>query len=184
MGAFSSHSTSTIRTSYPAQSPYSLDADIETASGTRTTLAELGGTPRIASMFYGHCASMCPVTLRTLQQLDASLSTAERSRLSFLLLSLDPSRDSVEVLKQYADAAHLRSDRWTLGRSATDQVPRIAERLGVRYRAIAGGEIDHGSELVLLDAQGRTVARSNGLGVVDDAFMSAVHALLADGPAQ
>src|SRR5688572_4815163 len=69
-GAVSPYSIQLVEASYPSQSLYALDAGLEIASGTRTTLAELGGTPRIASLFYGHCASMCPVALRTLQKLD------------------------------------------------------------------------------------------------------------------
>jgi protein SCO1/2 len=173
-----------IRASYPSESLYALDADIESASGTRTSLAQLGGEPRIATMFYAHCASMCPVVLKTLQQLDASLTASERRRLSFLMLSLDPARDSLQVLKDHADAAHVNPERWVIGRTAAEVVPRVAERLGVRYRALAGGEIDHASELILLDAQGRAVARTNGLGQLDDGFLSALRTLLADGAAQ
>jgi protein SCO1/2 len=170
-----------IRSSYPSGSLYALDAEVESAGGIRTPLAALGGGPRIATMFYAHCASMCPIALRTLQQLDASLSANERRRLRFLMLSLDPARDSPQALEAHAGAAHLDPDRWMVGRTSVEAVPLVAERLGVRYRALANGELDHASELILLDAKGRAVARTNGLGIVDESFIAALRALLAEG---
>ena len=56
----------------------------------------------------------------------------------------------------------------------------VAALLGVRYRELADGEFNHSSALVLLDAQGRVVARTERLGPVPDpAFLAAVKSTLA-----
>ena len=51
----------------------------------------------------------------------------------------------------------------------------IAGVLGIRYRALADGEFNHTSALVLLDAHGRELARTEKLGgTPDPAFIAAV----------
>ena len=57
---------------------------------------------------------------------------------------------------------------------------RTAAVLGIRYRALADGEFNHSSALVLLDGEGRVLARTEQLGAVPDpAFLAAVKAALA-----
>jgi protein SCO1/2 len=54
----------------------------------------------------------------------------------------------------------------------------------VRYRALADGEFNHTSALVLLDGEGRVVARTEKIGSVPDPeFLAEVRKLLAKSPA-
>ena len=66
--------------------------------------------------------------------------------------------------------------------------PSLVRQLGVwrtdgggpAYRQLADGEFNHTSALVLLDAEGRVVARTEQVGSkVDPEFMAAVHRVLA-----
>jgi protein SCO1/2 len=50
----------------------------------------------------------------------------------------------------------------------------------VRYRKLANGEFNHSSELILLDAEGRVLARTDKLGgVPDPAFVAKVRQAVA-----
>ena len=49
---------------------------------------------------------------------------------------------------------------------------------GVQYRALANRDINHSTAIVLLDADGRIVARTDKLGDVDAEFMAALHKAL------
>ena len=61
-----------------------------------------------------------------------------------------------------------------------EDVRAIAGVLGVRYRVLADGEFNHTGVLVLLDADGRIVARSSKTGgAVDPLFMDRIRAALA-----
>jgi protein SCO1/2 len=58
-------------------------------------------------------------------------------------------------------------------------VRSVAGVLGVRYRQLADGEFNHTSALLLLDRDGRIVARTEKIGsVVDPEFIAAVHRVL------
>ena len=44
----------------------------------------------------------------------------------------------------------------------------------IQYRALAGGDINHSTALVLLDANGRIVARTAKIGETDPEFVAAI----------
>jgi protein SCO1 len=157
-----------------AESLYSLDLPIETADGSLRSLRTLSGKPRIATMFYAHCQSMCPLTIRTVKALDRSLSPSEREALGYVLLSLDPQRDAPETLRERARSEGLDAGRWVLGRTRDLDVSRVADVLGIRWRSLSSGEIDHAGALVLLDSQGRELSRTTSLGAVDAQFLKDV----------
>ena len=53
--------------------------------------------------------------------------------------------------------------------------PPLAGVLGVRYRELADGEFNHTSALILLDAEGRVLARTEKMGAKPDPeFVAAV----------
>ena len=97
-----------------------------------------------------------------------------------LMISLDPNRDDATALKATADKRQLNLTRWTLAQPRPAELRAIAGVLGVRFRPLDDGEINHTGVLVLLDADGQIVARSSQTtGAVDADFLKRVHALLA-----
>ena len=107
--------------------------------------------------------------------MEHALRPEERERLDILLVSLDPTRDDTAALKTVFDRRKLDGTRWTLARTGAHDVRKLAALLGVRYRALADGEFNHTSVLVLLDAQGRRLASSTALGAKPDPdFLAAV----------
>jgi protein SCO1 len=165
----------------PRTSLDALNIALETSSGERLSLAATGGRVRIATMFYAHCPTMCPMTLDTLKRLDAALSETEREKLGVLLLSLDPARDSPAVLQQFQADHVLAANRYLLARTSKYEVSRLADALRISPGSEAGGMVDHSAALVLFDANGRELARTEHVGQLDASFLTAVRQALAAG---
>ncbi|KFN45005.1 SCO family protein [Arenimonas oryziterrae] len=143
-------------------------------------LADRRGSAQIVGMFYSACPYMCPLIIDTGLGIDHALTPAERTRLRVLLVSIDPGRDTPAVLSALAKKRRLDTTRWTLARTDEDSVRKLAAVLGVRYRRLASGDYNHTSALILLDAEGRIVARTEHMGATPDpAFLAAVHRTLA-----
>jgi len=105
----------------------------------------------------------------------ANLTPDERARLHVTFISFDPARDKTRALAQLRVDRELDRAQWTLARLEPADVRTVAALLGVRYRALANGDFNHTSALILLDADGRVVARTERLGgTPDPAFMAAV----------
>jgi protein SCO1/2 len=169
----------------PGDSVYLLDAGFSDQAGKAFTLADRRGKPQLVSMFYTSCRYVCPLIVDSAKGVEHALSPAERDRLGVLLISMDPARDDTAALASVARKRKLDPARWTLARTEAASVRSVAALLGVRYRALADGEFNHTSALVLLDGEGRVVARTERLGSVPDPeFLAAVRAALAGSPGQ
>ena len=167
-------------TPLPRDSVYQLEAPLTDQSGRRLMLAAKRGSPQLVVMFYASCKFICPTIIDTVLDLDRKLTPAERQRFGVLLISLDAQRDDPGALKALADQRGLDLARWTLAQPQAADVRAIAGVLGVRYRVLADGEFNHTGVLVLLDADGRIVARSSQTsGTVDPPFMDRIRSALA-----
>ena len=168
----------------PGDSLYLLDDAFSDQAGRSFVLADRRGEPQLVAMFYTSCRYVCPLIVDSAKGIEHALSPAERTRLGILLVSMDPARDDTAALASVARKRKLDPARWTLARTDAGTVRRVAALLGIRYRALADGEFNHSSALVLLDGQGRVVARTERLGPVPDpAFLAAVKSTLAAKPA-
>jgi protein SCO1/2 len=168
----------------PGDSLYLLQDSFSDQSGNAFQLADRRGKPQVVAMFYTSCRYICPLIVDSAKGVEHALTPAERARMGVLLISMDPARDDTAALASVARKRRLDPARWTLARTEAGTVRRVAALLGVRYRELADGEFNHSSALVLLDAQGRVVARTERLGPVPDpAFLAAVKAALAAGKA-
>ena len=163
----------------PRDSVYQLAAPLTDQGGRPLLLADKRGRAQLVVMFYTSCKFICPTIIDTVLDLDQKLTPLERARLGVLMISLDPQRDDATALKATADKRQLDLTRWTLAQPRPADLRALAGVLGVRYRPLEDGEINHTGQLVLLDADGRIVARSAKTGgSVDPLFLERIRRTL------
>lgn len=167
----------------PADSVYQLPLQLTGQDGRTWPWARLRGTPRVVAMFYASCQYMCPLIIDGARGVERGLTPAQQQRVGFVLLSMDPRRDTPAALQALAAKRRLAAPRWLLAAPAQADVRKLAGVLGIRYRALADGEFNHTSELILLDADGRIIARTEQVGArVDPAFLAAVRRAATPAP--
>lgn len=160
----------------PGDSIYRLNPRLVDQDGRSVALDSLRGAPLVVSMFYSSCDMVCPLIFETIKQTRLALPAARRERVNVLMVSFDPERDTVAQLKITA-AAHGCDSHWTLARASEGDVRQIAAVLGVQYRRLPSGAFNHSSAILLVDPEGRIVARTGKLGEVDPAFVAAIERL-------
>ena len=166
----------------PGDSLYHLQAGFTDLHGQSRQWAQLQGRPQLVSMFYGNCSLMCPLILENAKAVQKQLSPEQRARLGVAMITLDPARDTPAALAEVAERNRTPAD-WQYLQPDADDVRAVASVLDVRYRFREDGSINHTSVLVLLDAQGRPLARSEVVGAAPDpAFLQQVRAALAQTP--
>lgn len=159
----------------PGDSVYQLAAPMTDQQGRQFDWRARRGTPQVVTMFYTSCQYICPLIVDSGKAIEKQLSPAERNRVGLLLVSMDPKRDDPQALAKVATQRKLDPRHWTLARPAQEDVRAIAGVLGIRYRALADGEFNHTSALVLIDADGRILARTEQVGSKPDPeFVAAV----------
>lgn len=163
----------------PPESVLQQEGAFTDQSGKVFHLADRRGHVQIVSMFYSSCTYTCPLMIDSALSVEHALTPVQRDALRILLVSFDPQRDTPVVLQALAAKRHLDTQRWTLARTDDGSVRKLAALLGVRYRKLANGEFNHTSGLILLDADGRIVAKTEQIGPLPDPkFLAAVQAAL------
>ncbi|PWU09381.1 MAG: hypothetical protein C5B50_27525 [Verrucomicrobia bacterium] len=157
-----------------------LNATWETDSGQKVRLADLNGEIRVISMFYSTCEGVCVRTKQDMQRIEAALSPAARERVGFLLVTLDPARDTCAALRSYRRVEGLSPSRWTLLRGQSEATEKLAALLGVGARWDSTGRFIHSSQIVLLDDSGRILNRYDGLSANLEEIASELEAASAE----
>lgn len=164
----------------PSDSVYQLDVQLVDQAGKRQPWSAQRGKPRLVAMFYTSCQYICPLIVDSGKAIEHQLTPAEQKRIGITLISMDPARDTPKALYAVVAKRKLDTRRWTLASPRKDDVRQVAGVLGVRYRELADGEFNHTSALVLLDADGRVLARTETMGSKPDPeFVAQVKRALA-----
>jgi len=124
-------------------------------------LADSRGKVVLLYFGYTYCPDICPTSLQTVAQALDGLSADERARVQVLFVSVDPERDTLERLRDYA--AFFAPEILPLG-GTPQEIAAVAQRYGVYYARASGPEagnsyvIDHGAFVYLVAPDGRLVA--------------------------
>jgi protein SCO1/2 len=163
----------------PSDSVYQLPLVLTDQHGKARDWTQRRGRPQLVAMFYSNCRFICPLIIESGKAVQRQLSPAQQAKLGVLYISMDPARDTPARLAQVARERRIDDARWTLASPRAADVRAVAGVLDIRYRQLSDGEFNHTSALILLDADGRILARTETMGSdVDPAFVAAVRAAL------
>jgi protein SCO1/2 len=129
-------------------------------SGRPFQLAQLRG--KIVLLFFGYtsCPDACPTTLSKISRVYKMLGP-RGDRVVTLFISLDPGRDTPQVLKEYLKYFKLNS----VGLTGTkEEIDLVVNKYGAKYEieksdSAAGYHINHSTDLYLLDQKGEVSRR-------------------------
>ena len=130
--------------------PFAL---IDANNGETVTERSFEGKLMVIYFGYTFCPDACPTTLNNVSQALAKLG-ADADRIAPLFISVDPERDTPQVMARYVKAFDPRI-RGLTGDAETTL--RVAKEFGVYYRKhdVPGGYlIDHSSLLYIMDGKG------------------------------
>ena len=172
-----------VEPALPGDSMYQVEATLTDQRGATVDWNSLRGQPRVVSMFYANCHLMCPMIIESGKSLQKQLAKAGSGTIDVTMLSLDPARDTPQALAEVGATHRLDDAHWQLLRPRSSDVRTLASVLNIRYRAQPDGTFNHTSTLILLDPQGREIARDDVEGLhPDPAFVARVKDTLAAQP--
>lgn len=125
-------------------------------TGKPRTLADFRGKVVVVFFAYVRCPDVCPTTLYELKSVVGQLGE-EGKRVQVLVVTVDPERDTRELLAQYVPAFHpdflgLYGDK--------EQIARTAKEFKVYYQKVPGSRpdnysMDHTAGSYVFDPSGR-----------------------------
>lgn len=114
-------------------------------SGKPITLADLSGKIWIADFIYTTCTDTCPLQSAEMAKLQAELADVKNFRL--VSISVDPTKDTPAVLKQYAARFKADAERWLF---LTGDKEQVASLIQGGFRLSAAPLKQDGSDAVIL----------------------------------
>ncbi len=153
---------------------YQHDAVWQTDAEDSLALADFRGGPVVLAMVYADCGTACPLIVQDMKRIGKAAGDVP---LRYVLVSLDPERDTPERMRSFRHM-HAIGEGWTMLRGSEDDVQTLAAILGVRYRPDSDGAIAHSNIISLLDAHGDVVVQQEGLGLDPAPAVAALHASL------
>ncbi len=134
---------------------FGRDFTLTDHNGQRRTLADFRG--KVVTLFFGftHCPDVCPTTLGEMATVMKELGR-DADRLQVLFVTVDPARDTAEVLKRYVPAFNPSFLGMT---GSAEDIARTAKEFKIIYQRqdLPGGSysMDHSAGTYIMDAEGR-----------------------------
>jgi protein SCO1/2 len=127
--------------------------------GRQRSLEDFRGKLVLLYFGYAFCPDVCPTDLAAMAQAARTLGT-EGDKLQLVFITLDPERDTQELLRNYVAAFH---PRFVALRGTEDEVRRVATAYKVYFEKVrppgsSAYLIDHMAFVFLLDRDGKYLA--------------------------
>lgn len=135
---------------------YAQGFSLSDQNGQLRTLKDFAG--KVVVVFFGftQCPDVCPTSMAELAQVKKMLG-AEGDKLQAVFITVDPERDTPELLKAYM--ANFDPSFLAL-RPTSEQLPQVAKDFKLYYKKVAGKSkssysMDHSAGSYVFDGDGR-----------------------------
>ena len=122
--------------------------------GGHVTLADFRGKVVAVTFIYTFCTATCPVLTPMMSFVQDQLGPNFGTKIAFVSISVDPERDTPEVLKEYGQAFGANLAGWAFLTGTPDAIRDVTRRYGVFASKTANGEVDHTFLTSIVDPSG------------------------------
>jgi len=131
--------------------------------GASVKLADYRGKVVAVTFIFTLCADTCPVLTPMMSFVQDQLGADFGEKIHFVSITVDPERDTPEVLKEYAQAFGANLSGWSFLTGTPDAIRDVTRRYGIFAAKTANGSIDHTFLTSIIDQRG--ILRVQYLGV-------------------
>ncbi|WP_373230281.1 SCO family protein [Cohnella sp.] len=128
--------------------------DIE---GNEVALSNTNGKARLLYFFFANCPDVCPPTTFVMSQVQDELKEdgVFGDEVQFLSVSIDPTRDTPEVLKEYSERFEADPNGWKFLRGDEQETAALARKYQILVEKDKEGNFSHMNLIVLMDKNGQ-----------------------------
>ena len=130
------------------------DFALVSQDGAKVTLESLRGKVVAVTFIYTWCPDVCPMLTDKMARVQDELGSDFGSKVAFVSITIDPERDTPDVLKEYAEAFDANLAGWSFLTGEPAAVLEVARRYGVVVVPAADGQVDHTLLTTLVDRGG------------------------------
>jgi protein SCO1/2 len=124
-------------------------------NGKPVALADLRGKVVALTFIYTGCPDICPLLTQKMVDVQDELGAEFGPKIAFVSISLDPERDTPEVLKDYAQFWGAKLEGWSFLTGSPEAVGDVTRHYGVFFSKKEDGSVEHSQLTTLVDAYGQ-----------------------------
>jgi protein SCO1/2 len=157
---------------------------LRTQDGVRLSLSDLHGKVVVVTFIYTTCADTCPLLTAKMASLQTILGADFGPKVFFVSITVDPERDTLAVLKRYAQAHGANFAGWAFLTGTLAEIRDVARRYGLYHKKQTRGDVDHTFLTSLVDQSGTLRVQYMGVRFDPDELLRDLHRLLQEGHAR
>jgi protein SCO1/2 len=139
------------------------DFTLVSQDNLQVSLHDFRGKVVAVSFIYTYCTDVCPMLTAHMASVQEKLGSAFGPKIAFVSITVDPERDTPDVLKEYAQSFGADLKGWSFLTGDPAVVHEVGRKYGVIAKKAANGDVDHTLLTSLVDPGG--ILRVQYLGV-------------------
>jgi protein SCO1 len=130
------------------------DFTLTSQDGTRVSLRDFRGRVVAVTFIFASCTDTCPLLTDAMVRVQDKLGSTFGSQIAFVSITVDPDRDTPDVLKQYAQNFGANLKGWAFLTGDPGAIREVGRKYGVFAKKTASGDVDHTFLTSLIDPKG------------------------------
>jgi protein SCO1/2 len=148
--------------------------------GKRLTLKELRGKVVAVTFIFASCADTCPLLTAKMVGIQDRLGSAFGEKVYFVSITVDPERDTPDVLQRYADRHKANPAGWAFLTGTSAEIRNVAKRYGIYSKKTSRGDVDHTFLTSLVDQNGTLRVQYMGVQFDPDEMLRDLQSLVKE----
>ncbi|MGH8760377.1 MAG: SCO family protein [Burkholderiales bacterium] len=156
------------------------DFTLTTQDGEPLSLASLRGKVAVTTFIYASCTDTCPLLTAKMAGIQRRLGSDFGKRVYFISVTVDPERDTPEVLGRYARAHSANLDGWAFLTGSPAQIREVSRSYGIFVKKQERGDVDHTFLTSIIDQGGTLRVQYLGVRFDPEEMLGDIRSLLQE----
>ena len=153
---------------------------LTTTDGGRLSLGNLRGNVVAVTFIYATCTDTCPLLTAKMAGMQKRLGPDFGSKVRFVSITVDPERDTPQILAQYARNHGANPAGWAFLTGTPAEILAVERRYGIYAKKTERGDVDHTFLTSIVDQRGTLRVQYLGIRFDPEEFLRDVRSLLRE----
>ena len=156
---------------------------LTSTDGGRLSLVDLRGKVVAVTFIYATCTDTCPILTAKMAGMQERLGPEFGSKVRFVSITVDPERDTSQILAQYARNHGADPAGWAFLTGTPAEIREVGRQYGIFAKKTERGDVDHTFLTSIVDQRGTLRVQYLGIRFDPDEFLRDVRSLLQEAKA-
>ena len=152
--------------------------------GKRVALKQLRGKALAITFIFASCVDTCPLLTAKMVGIQNKLGASFGPQVNFVSITVDPERDTPEVLRRYGERHQANTAGWFFLTGTSSEIREVAKRYGIYYKKTPRGDVDHTFLTSLVDQNGTLRVQYMGVKFNPDEMLRDLKSLIQEAKAR